>query len=265
MKQVIIFAFIALTFLGSCKKNTSDGTNPSTNGTTCKVVKITQSVTNYPPSDWLFYYDNLHNLEYIKEIESTGDTIIYLSYNYLNNILQYSVNYQVESTDTTYYHYNPQNKLTETIEYIRYSSSVKIIKSTYFYNTANQIILYTLKEQINSIAGTFDSVLYTYTGNNVTTEDHYTKYGTGPFTCTKFNYSYDNKKNFYKSITLQPIAAFQWAENNMIQMKYADSTNAYLTRTFLTYNEFGYPTDYIEHYSSPVSTTIEYYLTFQCP
>jgi hypothetical protein len=265
MQKAFYILLIAVAVLSSCKKSNSDETTPPPNGQTCKVVTMTQSVSNTLLSTSLFLYDNSGNIQYIKQITPTGDTILVFAYKYSNNVLQYSVLYEPGLTDTTYFHYNSQNNLTETNEYIRTSSSVKSIKANYFYNSANQVILYKSLEMHNSITGSFDSVLYTYSGNNITTEDHYSKYGAGPFDFQTIYYSYDNKKNLYKTLVFQPISPIELSENNVTQMRYADSTNVYLTRTFLDYNASGYPTNYTQQFSSSPSLTFEYSLLYQCP
>ena len=147
---------------------------------------------------------------------------------------------------------------------VRFVRNIQITNFKYFYNSSKQVKCTNSIETNDSVILAVDSVCYSYTGNNVTKETHFSKNGDGPWFTTTFIKSYDNMKNFYKTMCLQKTNSLQWTENNLIQIKYADSANAILTRNFSNYNAYNYPTEYTEFNNTPGSLSTVNVLTYKC-
>ena len=214
-----------------------------------------------------FYYNDSGNLLYTKSISSLfpGDTSIGVQYKYQGNILWYSFySPNTNFSDTVFYFFDGAGKLVSTTEHNRTGLTLFITTTDYFYNSANQVVHTLARSTMDTAFIKVDSIVYSYSGNNVTAFTQFERTGNGTTHRGTYNMSYDNMKNFNKAMGMPANAFYFWSENNMTQAKYADSTNVLTTFVYSKYNASGYPTEFtqIDNYSSggPVTGVI----TYQC-
>jgi len=259
MKTISFFLFMIMVGIVACKKSGSDNSTPVLDGKTCKILTMSSTQTGYSSFAW-FYYNSSGNLLYTKSTSSQllGDTSIGIQYKYQGDILQYSwFNSNGNFSDTVFYFFDGSNKLKNTLEHNRTGTTLLSTKTDYFYNSSNQVIHTLARSTMDTAFSKVDSIIYNYTGNNVTRYTLFERTGYGNVFSVTIDISYDNMKNFYKTMRMPPDAFYFWSENNMTKAKYADSTNILTTFIYSKYNESGYPTEYtqIDNYSSQGPTT----------
>lgn len=248
----------------ACKKSGSDNNTPVLDGKTCKMLTMSNSMNSYS-SLGCFHYDDYGKLLYTMGVDSTGDTTIGMQYKYQGNILQYSFyNFNVNFSDTVFYFYDGSNKLESTLEHNRTGTTLLSTKTDYFYNSADQVVHSLARSTMDTIFSKVDSAIYTYTGKNVTRYTLFERTGYGSVFSVAIDISYDSMKNFYKTMGMPEDSYLFWSENNMTQAKLADSTNAFMKRTFTKYNESGYPVEFTEIDSPSLEGPVTAIMTYQC-
>jgi len=243
MKKLYLWLLMITTVLVGCEKSESDIiTIPD--GKECRLISLTSKQNGFQ-NNGLFFYNSSGYFLYSKSFLSGGDTTTGYQYEYLGDILQYSFFNQLPTFyDTAFYFYDNQNRLESLIHRTLSDSVLSIYKMDYFYNSDNKVIYTVSRETINSIILHRDSSVYQYTGNNITKFTQYTNLGTDSLKSTVFLLTYDNMKNFYKTEGRPATDFFFWSESNIVQIKYADSTNFITTNSYTKYNASGYPTEY---------------------
>lgn len=264
MNKLSSFLLMLIVVMIGCKKSGSDNNTPTLDGKNCKILTMSTTMTGSSSFSWL-YYDSSGNLLYTKGFDSYEDTTIGTQYKYQGNILQYSFySNNINVWDTVFYFYDGTNKLGSIIEHDRLGSTLMSTKTDYFYNSANRVIYTVARSTMDTIFSKVDSIIYTYTGNNVTRYTLFERTGYGSVFSVTIDFSYDSMKNFYKAMGMPPDAFYFWSENNMTQAKYADSTNVLTTFVYSKYNASGYPTEYTQtdNYGSQSPVTVV--MTYQC-
>ena len=215
---------------------------------------------------WL-YYSSSGNLLYTKGTSSflPGDTSVGTQYQYQGEVLQYSwYNSGVNFSDTVFYYFDASNKLVSKSEHNRTGSALLSTKTDYFYNSSNQVILTLARSVMDTIFTRVDSIIYTYTGNNVTRYRLFERTGYGTVFSVTIDFSYDSKKNFYKAMGMPPDDFYYWSENNITKANYADSTNTLTTINYSNYNESGYPTEMTANDNSSLQGPVTVVMTYHC-
>ena len=248
------------TVLVACEKSESD-IIPIPDGKKCKLISLT-STQNGLQNNGLYYYNSSGYLLYSKSFLSGGDTTTGTQYEYQGDILQYSFfNHLPTFSDTAFYFYDNQNRLESLIHRILSDSVLTIYKMDYFYNSDNKVIYTVSRETINSIILNRDSSVYEYTGNNITKFTQFSNVESDTLKSTSFLLSYDSMKNYHKTEGKPAIEFSFWSENNVVQIKYADSTNFLTTYSYNKYNTSGYPTEFSTTTQHNIHNVV---LTYQC-
>ena len=200
MKKLSFFLLSLVVVMIACKKSGSDNSTPVLDGKNCKILTMSTSQTGYSSLTW-FYYNGSGNLLYTKGTSSQllGDTSIGTQYKYQDNILQYSFsNPSTNFSDTVFYSYDGSNKLKSTLEQSRAGTTLWSTKTDYFYNSSNQVIHTLARSTMDTAFSKVDSIIYSYTGNNVTKYTLYERTANDISVNLTIDISYDNMKNFYK-------------------------------------------------------------------
>ena len=226
MNKLSFFLLMLIVVMAACKKSGSDNTSVL-DGKNCKILTISNTMTGSSSFGW-FYYNDSGNFLYTKDLDPSGDTSIGAQYFYQGNILKYSFyNPNSNFSDTVFYFFDGAGKLVSTTEHNRTGLTLFITTTDYFYNSANQVVHTLARSTMDTAFIKVDSIVYSYSGNNVTAFTQFERSGHGTTHSVTYNMSYDNMKNFNKAMGMPADSYFYWSENNMTQMKYADSTNAF--------------------------------------
>ena len=266
MHKLSVFLLMLIAVMGACKKSGSDSNIPGFDGKTCKILTMSTTQTGYSSSAW-FYYNSSGNLLYTRSTSSLlpGDTSVGMQYKYQGGILQYSFfSNSINFSDTVFYFFNGTGRLQSTTEHNRAGSTLLSTKTDYFYNSSGKVIYTLARQTIDTVFVKNDSILYSYTGNNVTKFKQFEKTGYGTWLTLTIDISYDNMKNYNKAMGMPADSYFYWSENNITQMKFADSTNAFRTINISKYNESGYPTELTEIDNPLQQGPFTVVMTYQC-
>jgi len=266
VKNLSLFLFALILGISSCKKSGSGDNTPSLDGKTCRILTMSSTQTGSSSFTWL-YYSSSGNLLYTKGTSSflPGDTSVGTQYQYQGEVLQYSwYNSGVNFSDTVFYYFDASNKLVSKSEHNRTGSALLSTKTDYFYNSSNQVILTLARSVMDTIFTRVDSIIYTYTGNNVTRYRLFERTGYGTVFSVTIDFSYDSKKNFYKAMGMPPDDFYYWSENNITKANYADSTNTLTTINYSNYNESGYPTEMTANDNSSLQGPVTVVMTYHC-
>ena len=255
MRNLFFLVLILILIFEACKK--ADINNSGFNGESCKMLTFSQTQNGNTYNIINYIYDTADNLVHTITI-NYGDTYIGAEHIYLNNMLQYSFyGPKWGNSDTLFYFYNPNKQLDSIIEHDRDGASLFVSKTKFFYNSENKVIFCLSRLTNDSITYLIDSIFYSYTANNVTTVNKYIKHGSSPWDSLTLIITYDNKKNYYKTMGKPESSYKYWSENNIVQIIDAESSNVLTTINYHKYNESGYPTDFtlIELFQTEVQIT----------
>jgi len=256
MKKFFVIILMLILILEACKK--SDSNDSGFDGKRCMMLTFSEIRNGNPYNVINYNYDNADKLIHTITING-GDTFIGAEHVYLGNILQYSFyGPKWGYSDTVFYFFDTNGKLDSVIEHDREGASLDATKTEYFYNAQNKVIFSLTRLTNNSVVYLIDSAFYSYTVKNVTTVKKYVKHGSSPWDSLTLNFTYDNKKNYYKTMGNPAIVYQYWSENNIVQIKNGESTNGMTTINYNKYNESGYPTDFTVIENLPYEVQITY-------
>lgn len=264
MKNLILSLLVGLIVISGCKKS---GT-PDIDGKTCKILVMSKTYTGStnPPDFTRFYYDYSGNLTGIRYFYNSGDTDIGPQYFYEGNILRYSIANVKYSHDTIYYFFDESNKLERTIEHDSTDYGLGSTTTDYYYNSAKQVVLKLSRFHFSQ--GTnidyFDSTIYSYSGNNVYQYIRFYRSGTGMMNIYSRKFYYDSGKNYFKSMGQPPVSYEFWSENNITEIRSLDNKTIFETFTYSSYNESGYPTEFIDRVNSYYSYPFTFRISYEC-
>jgi len=229
MKKLSFLLLMLIIAMAACKKSGSDGYPPNFNsGTSCRILTMSSTESGSSSFAW-FYFNSYGKLLYTKDTWSStpGDTNTGTQYKYQGNVLQYSWYYHnYNYSDTVFYFYGGSGKLQQTIEHNWSGSTLLSTTTDFYYNSANQVVHTLARSIMDTVYTRVDSIIYSYTGNNVTAYTVFERMGNGATMNVTLNMTYDHMKNFYKATGMPADSYLYWSENNVLEFKYADSTNA---------------------------------------
>ncbi|MCX6247483.1 MAG: hypothetical protein NTW10_07100 [Bacteroidetes bacterium] len=264
MKNRYFFFLILLVAMTACKKNGSDGLPLSFIAGGCRILTMSTAYTGNP-SFSRFYYNEFGKLLYADGTSYTGDTTIGRQYHYTGDVLNYSwFSSSSNSSDTIFYYYDGDKRISRTAEHNWTDTLLLSTITDFHYNQAGQVIHTLALSVMNNQFSRVDSAFFTYTGNNVTRYLMYERDAYGSVNGFSIDISYDSMKNFYKAMGMPPDMFYFWSENNITEIKYADSADFAMSFIYSKYNPSGYPAEFLQIDRTSPPDTMKAVITYQC-
>jgi hypothetical protein len=264
MTKKILVLILLIGVIAGCKKKSNDDSNPNTDGKTCLMLTC-ETIYLGDTIKTLYIRNPQKQLIAQKSVFTNGDTATDLQYHYENNSLKYSFWSYLPISDTVFFYYDSQQRIIRTFRILRNGTSTHYQESKFLYNSDNKVERKVTKNTYDSITYTTDSLLYIYTGDNISLIK---EYRIGPsMTVYKeyFNFVYDDKKNKNLAKGEPPISMNYWSKNNILQYTYGSETYEYTMNVIInSYNSSGYPLDeYFDSSPDPGNFTF-LKMTYEC-
>ncbi|HTX89546.1 MAG TPA: hypothetical protein VMC08_11190 [Bacteroidales bacterium] len=230
----LLLSGILMLVVMSCKKsdNSSSGNNLAPGS--CRVISEEEILATDTLSA-TYEYDNEGKM--FKETSDMSGLPMITYYIYTGDRFSYSFS----GIDTTYYYYDGIGRLYryQYVEHVNpYMQPIRQ-DHLFAFDANNRVYREEIFILSDTISIKLDSILFEYTGDNVTKARQYSWSGSG-WLLSETDFTYDSMKNYVKATGIPPISVFTWSANNM--KTYTTNGVLIMKNEYPEYNANGYPT-----------------------